>query len=133
MNKEELKQMLIDHEGLRLKPYHDNVGKLTIGVGRNLDDCGISNSEALIMLDNDICCIIDQMKCMPVFRALEDQRKMALIDMTFNLGFSGVKKFKRMWSALEQKNFSLASYEMLNSKWARQLPERATLLSQMIS
>jgi len=39
---------------LRLKPYRDSVGKLTIGVGRNLDDVGISAEEADVLLANDI-------------------------------------------------------------------------------
>lgn len=46
-----LHDMLIRHEGLRLKPYHDTVRKLTIGIGRNLDDVGITHEEALILLE----------------------------------------------------------------------------------
>lgn len=49
-----LKDMLIRHEGLKLKPYRDTVGKLTIGAGRNLNDLGISEREAMFLLDNDI-------------------------------------------------------------------------------
>ena len=49
-----LHEMLIRHEGLRLKPYRDTVGKLTVGVGRNLDDVGITREEALMLLNNDI-------------------------------------------------------------------------------
>ena len=52
--KNRLREMLIRHEGLHLKPYRDSVGKLTIGVGRNLDDVGITREEALILLEHDI-------------------------------------------------------------------------------
>ena len=48
---------LVRDEGVRLKPYRDTVGKLTIGTGRNLDDMGISEVENAMLLDNDICCI----------------------------------------------------------------------------
>jgi len=54
MNMQRLQNTLEHHEGLRLKPYKDSVGKLTIGIGRNLDDVGISKSEALLLLQNDI-------------------------------------------------------------------------------
>ena len=49
-----IKAQLVRHEGLRLKPYRCTAGKLTIGIGRNLDDCGISQTEAYLLLENDI-------------------------------------------------------------------------------
>ncbi len=49
-----IKAQLIRHKGLKLKPYRCTAGKLTIGVGRNLDDCGISQTEAYVLLENDI-------------------------------------------------------------------------------
>jgi lysozyme len=49
-----IKEQLVRHEGLRLKSYRCTAGNLTIGIGRNLDDCGISQSEGYIMLINDI-------------------------------------------------------------------------------
>ena len=49
-----IKSQLVRHEGLRLKPYRCTAGKLTIGVGRNLDDCGISQKEAYVLLEGDI-------------------------------------------------------------------------------
>jgi lysozyme len=45
---------LIRDEGLKLKPYTDTVGKLTIGIGRNLTDRGISRQEALVLARNDV-------------------------------------------------------------------------------
>jgi lysozyme len=49
-----IKAQLVRYEGLRLKPYRCTAGKLTIGIGRNLDDCGISQTEAYVLLENDI-------------------------------------------------------------------------------
>ena len=54
MDRQLLRSQLERHEGLRLKPYRDTVGKLTVGYGRNLEDVGISRDEADFMLDNDI-------------------------------------------------------------------------------
>lgn len=125
-------KMLIEHEGIRLKPYHDITGKLTIGIGRNLDDCGISKEEALLLLENDIQQVLTKLQTIPIFNSLSESQQVALADMAFNLGFSGILKFKRMWAALEKGDFNLAAAEMLNSKWAKQLPARASELSQML-
>lgn len=54
MNRDRLKAQLVIDEGLRLRPYRDSVGKLTIGCGRNLDDVGITAAEAMMLLDNDV-------------------------------------------------------------------------------
>ena len=78
--------LLIRHEGLRLKPYRDTVGKLTIGVGRNLDDVGITREEALYLLKNDIDNARRELiKTIPRFLDMDKVRQIVLISMTFNL------------------------------------------------
>lgn len=62
MDTQQLREQLERHEGLRLKPYKDTVGKLTIGIGRNLDDKGISRKEAFALLDNDIAEVVRQLE-----------------------------------------------------------------------
>ena len=125
-------ELLQLHEGLRTKPYLDTVGKLTIGYGRNLDDVGITPEEAKQMLRNDISEAIKQLETLTVFSKLDEVRRAVLIDMTFNLGFAGVLKFKKMWQAVESGNFDKAADEMLNSKWAAQVGRRAMRLSDMM-
>jgi lysozyme len=132
MGNQQLTNLLFKHEGLRLKPYFDIVGKLTIAVGRNLDDVGISESEALFLLCNDIESITSHLKTIPAFNTLNTNQKIALSNMTFNLGFHGILRFKKMWAALEANNYQLAAKEMLNSKWAEQAPLRAKELSNLI-
>ncbi len=79
--------MLQRHEGLRLRPYRDSTGKLTIGVGRNLDSVGLSEAEAYHLLDNDIDAAVNALTAvLPVFAALDDVRQEVLIDMCFNEG-----------------------------------------------
>jgi len=81
-----LTEQLTRHEGLRLKPYADTVGKLTIGVGRNLDDVGITEDEALMMLENDIKIARDELLShFPAFNSLHDARLDCLINMVFNM------------------------------------------------
>ncbi|CAN2040112.1 lysozyme [Candidatus Magnetomoraceae bacterium gMMP-15] len=134
MNMEAMKQQLEEHEGLRLKPYRDTVGHITIGVGRNLDAEGISKDEAMILLENDINkCIEDLKTNFSFFDELSENRQKAIVDMRFNLGHGGFRRFKSMINALEEADYSRAADEMLNSKWADEVPERAKeLAAQMM-
>lgn len=128
-----IRDQLIIHEGMRLKPYKDNVGKLTIGVGRNLDDVGISREEAMQLLDNDINIVMDSLDlALPWWRTLDDLRSRAIIDMVFNLGITRFLGFKQMLIALKAKQYDLAAQEMLDSKWAKQVGIRAQTLAAMM-
>ena len=82
-----IKEQLVRHEGLRLKPYRCTAGKLTIGIGRNLDDCGISQSEAYIMLINDImnCEKQLQAKIPDIYNGLDEVRKSMLLNMCISI------------------------------------------------
>lgn len=127
-----LRALLIDHEGLRLFPYQDTVGKLTIGIGRNLDDTGIAYHEAMYLLESDIARVKQHANTFPWFRGLDTDRQHVVLSMIFNLGWGNFLKFKKFISALEKKNYVLASQEMLNSAWAKQVPLRVVALSKMM-
>ena len=127
-----LSDLLIRHEGMRLHPYRDSVGKLTIGVGRNLEDVGITEQEARLLLENDLRGIIGELERMPWFPSLDETRKMALIDMGFNLGLPRLLGFKRMIAAIEAGDWSRAADEMLDSRWAEQVGARAEELAEMM-
>lgn len=124
---------LIDHEGLRLKPYKDTVGKLTIGVGRNLDDVGISEEEAMILLGNDVQKAADDIEALvPNVGELEVARQLVLIDMAFNLGRTRLAKFRRMLAAVRAVKFEEAADEMVNSRWYQQVGRRAVKLERQM-
>lgn len=132
--KDKIKDQLVLHEGLRLKPYKCTSGKLTIGVGRNLDDVGISEQEAFMLLDNDINKIINSLPFQfPFYSELNDARKAVLINMAFNIGMSGLFKFKNMLAAIRNGDFEQASYEMLDSVWAEQVGNRARQLANQMA
>ena len=119
------KDLILKHEELRLKPYRDKVGKLTIGVGRNLDDMGISKDEALYMLKNDIKrCKNELCEIFPNFDELPDNVKLVLTDMIFNLGKSRFLEFKKMIAAIKKGDFKRAAEEAKNSRWCKQVGER---------
>ena len=129
-----VKTQLIKHEGVVLQPYYCPSGKLTIGIGRNLETKGISRTEALFLLDNDIneCEAILQEKLKHVYDHLSFRRKAVLINMCFNLGFYGLLAFKNMMEALIDQDYEKASAEMLDSKWADQVGNRALELAEIM-
>lgn len=128
-----LQEQLIRHEGVRLKPYRCSAGKLTIGIGRNLDDVGITAGEADAMLRNDIerVRVIPQ-KYITSFSELSAPRQAALINMVFNLGEGGFSNFKNMIAAINEEDFETAADEMLSSRWADQVGKRAQELAAII-
>ena len=119
-------------EGLRLKPYRDSVGKLTIGFGRNLDDVGISEREAEILLDNDIAkTFADLDRALPWWRDLPLFQQRGLANMAFNLGLTRLKTFKKMLAALEAGDGERAAIEALDSIWAGQVKGRADRIAYL--
>src|SRR5690554_394255 len=128
MNK--LEKTLARHEGLRLKPYLDTVGKLTIGYGRNLDDVGISQEEALSMMRNDIVVSRRELSQYGWFKRLDENRQGVLINMHFNLGLPRLLTFRKMIAALEKGDYNEASEQMLDSRWAVQVGNRAVELAR---
>ena len=128
-----LRDQLLRDEGCRLKVYTDLVGKLTIGVGRNLEDKGISLAEAEMMLDNDIRDFTaDVLVAIPWAVGLDEVRREALVNMAFNMGTQGLLGFKRALAALHRGDWATASEHMLESKWASQVGMRAERLAAQV-
>jgi len=133
MNRARLKQTLMRHEGLRLKPYRDTVGILTIGYGRNLDDVGISKLEADFLLVHDIDrALADAERVLPYFDALDDARQEVVVNMIFNLGCSKFLEFRKLIRALKDGDFEKAADEMVNSLWYRQVGVRGKELVRLM-
>jgi lysozyme len=128
-----IEKMLMLHEGLKQKPYLDTMSKLTIGVGRNLTDKGISQEEAQLMLQNDLLEVRDALRRnLPWTATLDVTRYSVLQDMSFNLGLAGLLKFPKFLSFVQHEDWDAASEAGLQSKWARQVPSRATRLMEMM-
>lgn len=135
------------HEGCVLKPYICPAGKKTIGVGRNLEDNplnekekralgdyekGITHNGAMMLLKNDVARCLKDLKTLECWHKLTLERKYALLDMCFQLGFKGLCGFKKMLSALNEKNYVLASHHCLDSKYAKDTPSRAKRIADTI-
>ena len=107
---------IILHEGLELTPYKCTAGYLTIGVGRNLDDRGITEDEARFLCKNDIKIVERELGGkFPFITGLGDARIRVLLDMAFNLGV--------------ERDFEEAAKDMLDSSWASQVGQRAQRLA----
>ena len=125
--------MLELHEGIRYFPYVDTVGKLTIGVGRNLTDKGLAPSEVSFMLTNDVLEVEQALDVsIPWWRGLNEVRQLVLADMCFNLGIAGLLRFKNTLGHMQVGNYELAADNMMLSKWATQVGSRASKLSRMM-
>ena len=125
--------MLVQDEGCKLKPYTDTKGKITIGVGRNLTDVGVSGQECMAMLDTDVQRAISAAKPFSFFTPdMNPIRRDVVTMLIFNLGLGTYCTFKEHLAAMYSKNYSLAAQELLDSRWAKEVGERAQRLSQML-
>jgi len=150
-DKSKLIEKLIVHEGLRLQVYKDTLGIDTIGIGRNLEDRGISKEEldkldiptidhiyeygiteadAMALAENDVQIVEEELlRAHPCVDRLDSVRQLILVDMAFNMGVPRLCKFKNMWAAVHENKFDVAAKEMLDSRWANQVKSRATKLA----
>lgn len=134
IDRDHLTAQLIRHEGLRLFLYIDTVGKPTIGVGRNVEDVGISQDEAMALLDHDIDRVVRGLTnaYSGWFLKLDPVRQAALVNMAFNLGLKGFGGFKEMIAAIDRGEMDAAADQMLASKWAQQTGHRAAELAEQM-
>ncbi len=134
---EKLIKMLKRHEGTETHAYECSEGKITVGVGRNIDQqggMGLSDDEIDYLLQNDIERVIKELSSeYPWFNSLDDVRKDAIVDISFNLGQTRLRLFKRALAAMEAGDYTEASTEFLDSRWAKQVGGRALELTDMIS
>jgi lysozyme len=150
-NRQDLIEKLIVSEGLRLQVYKDTLGIDTIGIGRNLEDRGITTEEladldiptiehvyeygiteadAVYLATNDVQIVEEELvRAHPCVDRLDSVRQLILIDMAFNMGVPRLCKFKNMWAAVHNEDYPTAAKEMLDSRWAKQVKGRATKLA----
>ena len=129
----ELTEHLIEFEGLRLKPYHCTSGKLTIGIGRNLDDRGISEDEAMIMLQNDMRIVQEELLARwPWMEDLPPRAQLVMFDLGFNMGVPAISNFQNMLRDLADENWEGAAKNLLDSRYAEQVGRRAIYNAQLL-
>lgn len=137
MNVSDAMQMTKNFEGLRLKPYRCSAGKLTIGYGRNLEDVGITDSEADMLFFNDYDRARRNLKALLITNGINPESLhkdvfYALTDMMFNLGYDRLSKFKMLLCELKKGSYEGVIREMKNSKWYTQVGNRSKKLIEII-
>jgi lysozyme len=133
---EKLLEMLKRHEGVEHHIYRCSAGFWTLGAGRNVDPqggLGLSDDEVDYLLQNDIERVIKELSTeYRWFNSLDDVRKDAMIDISFNLGATRLRGFKRALAAMEVADYKTAAKEFLDSKWSRDVKGRSHELAHMI-
>ena len=133
MNMERLRLQITKHEGIELMPYRCTSDKLTIGVGRNIEDRGISHETAMQMLDEDIdICINELQQTVSYWDDLPERVQEALINLCFNMGISRLMAFKKTFGFLREGLYEKAADELLESRYANQVGQRAIDVANMI-
>tara|TARA_R100000750_G_scaffold3012_2_gene2633 strand:- start:33 stop:467 length:435 start_codon:yes stop_codon:yes gene_type:complete len=140
MNYDKLVESVKKHEGYRDVVYRDTLNKRTIGFGHlcvedHWEDGKKYDKEYLEkILKEDLQYAVNQGEGMCKDLKISDDAKFLIIEMIFQLGSAGVQKFRRMWSALEEDppNYFEAHVQMLDSRWAKQTPERATEMAEQM-
>lgn len=135
------------HEGLRLFPYYCTAHKLSIGIGHNVEaraftpdelkaigdwKKGITKNMAYMICRNDVNLCLDKLKTLDFWKSLDEERQYALIDMCFQLGWAGLRKFRKMLKAMAENDFKTASEQCLDSQYAKQTPKRANRIAKLI-
>jgi lysozyme len=133
MNYDKLIESVKKHEGFRNSVYEDTLGKRTVGFGHlcvedHWED-GKKYDKVYLekILEDDLQYAINQGEGMCKDLKVSDDAKFLIIEMIFQLGSAGIQKFRRMWSALgeDPPNYKEAAVQMLDSRWAKQTPNRA--------
>ena len=134
MDKQIIKDRLIDFESMVLQPYKCASGFLSLGVGRNLDANGVSEEEALYLLNNDIEAVINKLdKHWKVWRSFPIASQYVCIDLVFNMGINAWMSFRKTRAYMELEQWEEASKELLNSKYASQVGRRALFNSEELA
>ncbi len=136
-NEVRLIKRLKKHEGFSEKPYRDSEGLLTVGYGHLLERDYSKDECERMLVENDLPIAendaVELCKSEGVsWDTLYGIRQEVLIEMAFNLGRPRLAKFKKMWAALAECRYTLAAAEMLDSKWADQVGQRALTLAALM-
>lgn len=141
IDRQKLRAQLAQHEGFRPFVYDDATGKpvavgsqirgtLTIGVGRNLEDKGLSEDEINYLLDNDISDCIAAAQTFPWYKNIDAVRQAVVIELIFNLGLKRFQSFKKFIQFTSEQRWVHAADELKNSLWYEQVKQRGKTLHQ---
>lgn len=141
MSEEDVKNMIIQHEGIRYRPYQDSLGLWTVGIGHLIGDGKtlppswnreFSQEEVMAMFEKDYAHHNRAAQNIPGYDKLNSIGKGALTDLTFNMGPSWYKKWPNFTRAISQGDVDSAAMSLENSKWYTQVGNRAPKIVDMV-
>lgn len=119
-------------EGVRSTLYRDELGFATVGVGHNLST-PLSDHSIQTILEDDVAAVKTELDTsLPWAASLDDARYGALLNLSFNMGVVGLFGFSRMLRAIQAQDWDVAARELLDSRYARQVGDRATRLAAQL-
>ena len=128
-----VRENIIKHEGWKQFPYRCTADKLSIGVGHNIEDRGLSNAAIEFILNEDIeTCLMELQGSLSFWDTLPSEVQAALIDLCFNMGISRLMQFRMTIQHLKDGEWDKAAEELLDSRYAAQLPHRAEANADLI-
>lgn len=128
-----IKSELIVDEDKRNFLYPDTVGKWTIGIGRNIEDNGLSDGEVDYLFRNDVLRVTKELDDnLPWWRNLSEVRQRVVFNMCFNMGITKYLKFKNTLKAIQEARWGDAKIGMIKSKWHKDVGQRAIRLEYMM-
>jgi lysozyme len=137
MSEQEIKNMIIEHEGIRYKPYKDSLGLWTVGVGHLIGDGKtlpaeynreFSHDEVMAMFEKDYASHRKAAERIPGFNIMNGRGQGALTDLTFNMGNAWIRGWPNLQKQLAEGNVEAAATNLSNSKWATQVGRRAPII-----
>ena len=129
---DKLADQLIEHEGFKTELYYDHLGNPTIGVGHLLTEPMSETTIGLMLLEDIKRAEVDLDAVLPKWREFQEARRLALLDMMFNLGKPRFCKFVNMIQAIKAGDWKEASNQAIRSKWRRQVGKRAVRIARML-
>lgn len=141
MSEDEIKQMIIAHEGKRNRPYQDSLGLWTVGVGHLIGDGKtlppemnreFSDEEVMAMFEKDYAHHRSAAMNIPGFDKLNGRGQGALTDLTFNMGPSWISKWPKLKKQLEEGDTQAAAANLEQSKWYKQVGNRAPTVVSLL-
>ena len=119
-------------EDVRDTMYRDELGNATVGVGHNLSTPLSARAIQMILEDDVSAKKIEMDASLPWAASLDDARYGALLNLSFNMGVGGLLGFPRMLRAIQAQDWDVAARELLDSRYARQVGDRATRLAAQL-
>ena len=139
MNTYKLREELERDEGIKYEVYNDHLGYPTFGIGHLITDddpeCGasvgtkVSDDRVQEAFESDVETVVSDCERLYVqFEHLPEEVQLIIANMMFNMGYTRLSKFKGMKRGVDARDWETAADEMVDSRWYKQVTNRADRL-----